>query len=305
MKLVFSHKPNSIYDDIKGIQYHFPHRYLANVEKAIGDLIVYYEEIPGRAGRFYSGVARVIRIRHDSRGPKLYYADLADFIDFDKLVPYRDNGGYEKRLVGADGTINGGMAINSVRPLSSDEFSKIVQDGLSTDSEWPDRTEEESEPRTIRDSSLQFGFAESRQPEIIGATFDRPVIEMLAKRKWRDAKFKQNVRTVYDRTCAFSSLRLINGKGRPEVEAAHIQPVEQGGNDWVRNGIALSGTIHWMFDRGMLSLSDNFEILVSRHLNHDVASLLNKNMQAKIPTETRVQPHRFYLDWHRRNIFKG
>jgi putative restriction endonuclease len=66
---------------------------------------------------------------------------------------------------------------------------------------------------------------------------------------------------------------LINGKGRPEVEAAHIMPVEENGPVSVQNGIALSGTVHWMFDRGLLSMDDDYTILRSHQLNHDVSQM--------------------------------
>ncbi len=35
----------------------------------------------------------------------------------------------------------------------------------------------------------------------------------------------------------------------------------------VQNGLALSGTLHWMFDRGLIGFSDDHDILVSRHVN--------------------------------------
>ena len=35
----------------------------------------------------------------------------------------------------------------------------------------------------------------------------------------------------------------------------------------VQNGVALSGTVHWMFDRGLLAVVDNSEILLSNHIN--------------------------------------
>lgn len=65
----------------------------------------------------------------------------------------------------------------------------------------------------------------------------------------------------------------MNGKGRPEVQAAHIKPVEAGGSDSVRNWIALSATVHWMVDPGLLSLYDDFTVLKSRHLNHDISHI--------------------------------
>jgi hypothetical protein len=53
-------------------------------------------------------------------------------------------------------------------------------------------------------------------------------------------------------TCAVTGLCLLNGGGRPEVQAAHIRAVEANGPDTVRNGLALTATVHWMFDRGLI-----------------------------------------------------
>ena len=68
--------------------------------------------------------------------------------------------------------------------------------------------------------------------------------------------------------------------GRAEVDAAHIRPVEKNGPDIVSNGLALSGTAHWMFDRGLISLSDDLEILISRRINDQegVRALINKTV---------------------------
>lgn len=95
--------------------------------------------------------------------------------------------------------------------------------------------------------------------------FERPVIERLTSRPYRDVAFRRKVRAAYDYRCAISGLRLRNGGGRPEVQAAHIIPVERQGSDAVHNGLALSGTLHWMFDRGLLSVAEDLTILVSRN----------------------------------------
>ncbi len=302
MKSVFYHKPDSIYDDITGEQYHFPSQYLGRVQKSLNDWIVYYGPISGKSGRYYSGIAKVVEVSKDNNKAKHYYARLADYIDFDNSVYYKENGGYESRLIQADGSTNGGYAIQAVRQLDEVEFAAIVEAGLSKEDEWPDRYDEQENDEVFVND--QIGFGEDSQQALSGAPYVRPIIQQLTKRKWRDKKFSQNIRIAYDRTCAFTGLRLINGKGRPEVEAAHIRPVEQGGNDWIRNGIALSGTVHWMFDRGLLSLNDDFTILESRQLNYDVSHLIHNDRKAKVPKETRLQPHPEYLKWHRENIFK-
>ena len=75
---------------------------------------------------------------------------------------------------------------------------------------------------------------------------DRRIISQLVSRPFRDKAFAAAVKTAYRDTCAMTGLKLINGGGRSEVQAAHIRPVEHNGTDSVRNGIALSGTMHWM-----------------------------------------------------------
>jgi predicted restriction endonuclease len=57
---------------------------------------------------------------------------------------------------------------------------------------------------------------------------------------------------AYDERCAITGFKFINGGGRAEVDAAHIRPVQHNGPDTINNGIALCGTAHWMFDRGLI-----------------------------------------------------
>jgi putative restriction endonuclease len=100
---------------------------------------------------------------------------------------------------------------------------------------------------------------------------------------------------------------LINGRGRAEVEAAHIRPVEANGPDIVSNGLALSGTAHWMFDRGLISIKDDHEILISRHVNDTagVRAIINKTGGILTPARAVDQPHPHFLQWHRANCFKA
>ncbi len=111
---------------------------------------------------------------------------------------------------------------------------------------------------------------------------------------------------AYDERCAITGLKLINGGGRTEVEAAHIRPVETSGPDIVNNGLALSGTTHWMFDRGLLSVADDLEILVSRQANGpgSIRAVINKTGYALAPNRMTDRPHPHLLVWHRDHCFK-
>jgi putative restriction endonuclease len=122
----------------------------------------------------------------------------------------------------------------------------------------------------------------------------------------RDRVFRRIVLRAYDERCAITGLKLINGMGRAEVAAAHIRPVEANGPDIVCNGLALSGTAHWMFDRGLISLTDDLKIMISRQTNDadGIRSIINKSGDALSPHRISDRPHPHFLKWHRENCFK-
>jgi putative restriction endonuclease len=128
----------------------------------------------------------------------------------------------------------------------------------------------------------------------------------LTSRVIRDRVFRRIVLRAYDQRCAVTGLKLINGGGRAEVAAAHIRPVEANGPDILTNGIALSGTAHWMFDRGLISLADDLEILVSRQVNDQdgVRGMINRTGRALTPQRVSERPHPHFLEWHRQQCFK-
>src|SRR6478672_12286235 len=233
-KAIFTASESSAYDDDIETRYHFPKRYLSTAQKAVGDFIVYYEpresagSIRSRGRLAYFAVALLKQIRPDHSKADHFYADLEQFLEFDNAVPFRHaEQFYESSLRKEDGSPNQGKFGWSVRTIPDAEFDAILKAGFST-------------PLETWEASKKIG--EEEPPDYV----DRPVIEQVVRRPFRDIAFRRHVRAAYDNTCAVTGLRLINGGGRPEVQAAHIRPVEEGGPDTVRNGIALTGTVHWL-----------------------------------------------------------
>ena len=148
------------------------------------------------------------------------------------------------------------------------------------------------------------GFEEEQAPFQFEEQRER--VSFTVSRIVRDRVFRGIVLRAYDQRCAISGLKLINGGGRAEVDAAHIRPVEAGGPDVVSNGIALSGTAHWMFDRGLISLADDLKILVSRQVNDPeaVRAFINQSGRAFPPLRSSERPHPHFLNWHRERCFK-
>jgi putative restriction endonuclease len=142
------------------------------------------------------------------------------YLDFVNAVPFTDAGGViERGLLNDEGRISG-RAQAAVRSLAPSDFRRIVALGL-----------DEGEPLLPRlgDVACPPGF-EEEQSTLIGEQV-RERVTLLSSRVVRDRVFRRNVLRAYDERCAVSALKLINGGGRAEVDAAHIRPVEANGPD--------------------------------------------------------------------------
>ena len=294
---VFIHRTDSIYDDVPSRQYQFPRQYLSRARQCEGDWVVYLEPAKVRSTKGYFAVAKVKRIIEDPDHLDMFLAliEPGTYLDFGDPVPFREHGTiFEQGLLNDQGRISG-RAQAAVRPLSPTDFARIVGRGLGRD---------EGVPPRIDPSQPEYGFPEARQT--IHHLNARERVNQLASRVIRDRNFRKTVLRAYDKRCAITGLQLINGGGRAEVEAAHIRPVEHDGPDIVSNGIALSGTAHWMFDRGLVGLADDLSILVSRQTNDPdtVWSMINETRRLIAPERSSEYPRSEFVSWHRENCFK-
>ncbi len=187
-----------------------------------------------------------------------------------------------------------GRAQAAVRPIPTEDFNRIVGLGLDTHDELLPRSDTDTATAVVAEEQVPYELEQDR-------------VQLLTKRTIRDRIFRTRVLKAYDRRCAFTGFQFINGGGRAEVEAAHIKSVGAKGPDVVQNGLALSGTVHWMFDRGLLTIADNAEILLSNHINDvdGVRKILRPNGLAQFPDDQREAPDPAFLRWHRENCFKG
>lgn len=295
-KGIFVHRTDSVYDDSPAERYQFPRQYLSRVSACIGDWIIYYEPSKVPQTRGYFAVAKVAEVVPDPSVKDMYFAliEPGTYLDFPNKVPFNGpHGLVESGVLNEHGRISG-RAQSAVRLLSLDDFNRIVELGLAEDDTFLPRADIDLESQ-VREEALPFQY------EIV-----RERVVDLGSRLVRDRAFRRRVVSAYDAQCAVTGLRLINGGGRAEVEAAHIRPVEKGGPDTVNNGIALSGTVHWLFDRGLIGLDDDLRILVSRQVNDPdgIRAMINKTGYAIPPCRSVDRPHPAFLAWHRTHCFK-
>ncbi len=290
-KAIFTTKITPSYNDLPELMYHFPKTYLRQANLTVGDWIIYYEprrediSPDGHAGRqCYFATARVTHIKEDVALKDHYYAFVENYVEFSAPVPFKIGAFYyESGLKKADGSTNKGAFGRAVRIIHDDEYQAIVAAGMAQINE-----------QIVRDDS---------EPPI-NFDVERPVIQQIVERPFREAAFSRLVKEEYGSACAITGINITNGKGITEVEAAHIKPVKFNGPDSVRNGIALCRTFHWMFDHGLISVADSGDIMTNNIVPPRIHQLINSNGKARLPLNRLSAPHPEFLKFHREMIFK-
>lgn len=190
----------------------------------------------------------------------------------------------------------GRQVVQGFTRVSDERVSDLVEDYGSVraaifDSEPEPSEEEISEART----ELEQAVAE--EPPLTEDT--EQFTER--KRRARDSAFARLVKDAYDETCAICGRSRETPDGNPEVEAAHIYPKEKNGKDDVRNGIALCRLHHWAFDSGWLSLTDDYEILVSEAPDRDGYYEFKQleGGSVTLPADESVWPDTRFIEKHR------
>ncbi|MBP1870720.1 HNH endonuclease [Ensifer adhaerens] len=309
-KAILTTKVDPTYDDLPEERYHFPRTYLRQVEAARGDWIVYYEprrpsgDLMKTGGRqAYFATARIADIIEDPSKPDHFYALMEDFLPFDHAVPFKEaDHYYESGLRKEDGSTNKGAFGRAVRNIPDVEYDLILAAGFAHVLGKRDR--ERPTPDPAEEASV--GFGENPQMPYGADSIDRRIVTQVLQRPFRDRAFSAAIKAAYHDTCAVTGIKLINGGGRSEVQAAHIRPVAHGGPDSVRNGLALSGTVHWMFDRGLISVDDDYSLLIAGGGVPDtITRLINSERRLLVPTRGDERPHSQFLQYHREYMFKG
>ena len=175
--------------------------------------------------------------------------------------------------------------------------------------------------RAVADRLLYGHFPESMHDAIrdrVGLPLDSMVRGSVARegesavRAPRDPDFRHAVLRAYGRRGTVCDFDLRIADDLFGVEAAHIKWHAAGGPDRVQNGLALCTFHHKALDWGVIGLqqeSDAYRLLVSNELSgqspafRDVLALRGKSLRP--PQEEKLQPAAQYVDWHRREVFRG
>jgi putative restriction endonuclease len=118
------------------------------------------------------------------------------------------------------------------------------------------------------------------------------------KNRVRASAFRNEILSNYAHCCCITGLAL-----QELLEAAHIQPYVNEKSDHPQNGLCLRVDLHCLFDAGLITLDQNFNIVLSKKLTNN-SYMIFAGTQIKLPKDCSVQPAHCALEFHRSKVFR-
>lgn len=254
----------------------------------------------------------LVRTNHDCRITYPFYYLKSD--RFWKLIPRNNYGNIEVL----------GSAVKSFNRLyEAIEYAFLAEDlfMLMLDSECNLVLQkfllEEYFPDTkanMNETSQQYRLFEELSRKILNekaVDYKSEIISLLEKEDeeeiyLRGNVFKREIPRIYNNTCCISGMRISSVSPISMIDACHIIPFSKSYNDTVSNGIALCPNLHRAFDRGLISLDENYRIIISKSFGESDSEYSICNFEGRkilLPENAKHFPLRSNLRWHRKNVF--
>ncbi|RSK27604.1 restriction endonuclease [Bacillus sp. HMF5848] len=158
----------------------------------------------------------------------------------------------------------------------------------------------------VAQTVLELHFPDSIHEDILNAV---GLDFSFKEKKARDPKFREKILRAYGYSCAICGFNVRLAHTLVGVEAAHIKWHQAGGPDTEENGIALCSLHHKLFDRGVFTISNSRQMIVSQdaHGTHGFNEWLMKYHGTRIrePIEMIYTPNQSFTTWHVREVFRG
>ncbi|WP_257997854.1 phosphorothioated DNA-binding restriction endonuclease [Salimicrobium jeotgali] len=201
------------------------------------------------------------------------------------ITPDIDTGGTKVR--------KGDLVSNKVLGKFIDEVLKLLQSDRSVVSEAAGILLDNHFPETLHDEILK------RTNLDIG----------VRTYKKRDSSFRKKIMSIYEGSCAVCGFQAKMNEVIVGVEAAHIKWHEAHGPDSEENGMALCSLHHKLFDKGIFTVTPDYEIIVSEQATGKgtfdtlVSEFHGKGIVK--PSSTIYLPSLEFTEWHVKEVFKS
>jgi putative restriction endonuclease len=116
--------------------------------------------------------------------------------------------------------------------------------------------------------------------------------------------FRVAVLDAYQRRCAVTGERTL-----PVIEAAHIRDYSDLPEHRIDNGLALRSDLHRLFDRGYVTVDDEYRFVVSSRIREEFENgreyYALSGSPIRLPAAAAMRPSIDALQWHQNERFRG
>ena len=150
--------------------------------------------------------------------------------------------------------------------------------------------------KVIPEEILEESLKEQVSHELIGEEEETRIM--------RSRSFRDLVLWFYNYHCAITGKKVFIEYGEyNNLEAAHIKARSHGGGSHPSNGMALERNLHWAFDKGFFTVTEDLKVQVHSEVA-DIPYLKEKDgAKLILPDDLRTRPDRDSLKWHRENVY--
>lgn len=122
----------------------------------------------------------------------------------------------------------------------------------------------------------------------------------------RGGIFKRTIPKIYNYSCCISGMRVETTKNIQMIDACHIVPFSISNDDTIPNGISLSPNLHRAFDRGLITVNNEYIVRVSPIVKDNESKWSISQFEGTeiiLPSEAKWFPSLESLSWHNKEVF--
>ena len=130
-------------------------------------------------------------------------------------------------------------------------------------------------------------------------------IDIEEDRFMRNSNFKKQIPKNYGYRCCISGMKIETGFNVQMIDACHNSPFSLSRNDTISNGIYLAPNLRRAFDRGLITITANYRVRISRFKENDSPFSLGQleDRMLLLPEQAKDYPAVENLIWHNRERF--
>ncbi|MBK9151615.1 MAG: HNH endonuclease [Saprospiraceae bacterium] len=270
---------------------------------------------PELVALFKSNWNLLVTTNHDCRFALPFYHLTSD--KFWKLIP---NPGFENILLlsasmrsfsNLNAAVNCAIIDEELHELLIDKKSNELLTQFLLDEYFPNSKSNFN--NSTRGQQILFDDIENKILKEPSEEYRQEIKKLLEQKNeeeifLRGSLFKREIPKIYNNTCCISGMKIDATINVSMIDACHIVPFSVSYDDTVTNGIALCPNLHRAFDRGLITIDEDYKVVVSKSFREDETSYSIRAFEGKelqLPKVISYYPLKNNFEWHKINIFKA